>query len=182
MQTLKKSIVLIGFKHTGKSIIGKSLAKKMHVPFIDLDRKIESLYEDKFHKKRTCRQIMEENGESYFCNLEHQALSKAMNSQACILSLGGATSLYAVNQAIIKSNLIIHITAEKGIVFERICMSGRPAFFNPEENFLESFNRLWDEREKIYQKIRDFFILNNDSVDSAVQQIINTLTLKEYLL
>ena len=182
MQTLNKSIVLIGFKHTGKSIIGKSLAKKMHVPFIDLDRKIESLYEEKFNKKKACRQIMEDKGETYFRYLEHQALSKTVSSQACILSLGGATSLYTENQAIIKSNLKIHITAEKGIVFERICMSGRPAFFNPEEDFLESFNRLWNEREKIYLKIKDFSILNNGSVDEAVQKIINQLTLRERLL
>ena len=162
MQTLNKSIVLIGFKHTGKSIIGKSLAKKMHVPFIDLDRKIESLYEEKFNKKKACRQIMEGKGETYFRYLEHQALSKTVSSQACILSLGGATSLYTENQAIIKSNLKIHITAEKGIVFERI--------------------RLWNEREKIYLKIKDFSILNNGSVDEAVQKIINQLTLKERLL
>ena len=66
MQPLNNHIVLIGFKHTGKSVIGESLAKKLHVPFIDLDQKIEFLYENKFNKKCTCRQIMQQNGKQFF--------------------------------------------------------------------------------------------------------------------
>ncbi len=179
MQSLRNHIVLIGFKHVGKSVIGKDLAKKLHVPFIDLDRKIEILYENKFSKKSTCRQIMQQNGEKFFRYLEMNALSEIINFQPSIVSLGGGTPLTAENQRIIKSCIVVHITAPRGIVFERILMSGQPAFFNPEEELLESFNRLWNEREKIYKEIKDFSIENNDSVDAAVSKITKKLNLEE---
>lgn len=179
MQPLRNRIVLIGFKHVGKSVIGKSLAKKLHVPFLDLDQKIESLYEEKFTKKCTCRQIMQQNGEKFFRFFEMKALSQIEELQPSIISLGGGTPLYADNQRIIKSCIWVHITAPRGIVFERILMSGQPAFFNPEEDLLESFNRLWDERERIYEKVRDFLIENNGSVNDAVNKITMKLHLEE---
>lgn len=178
MQALRNHIVLIGFKHAGKSVIGKELAKKLHVPFIDLDQKIEILYENKFSKKSTCRQIMQQNGEKFFRYLEMNALSEVIDFQPSIISLGGGTPLAAENQRIIKLCIVIHITAPRGIVFERILMSGQPAFFNPEEDLLESFNRLWDEREIIYEEIKSFLIENSGSVDEAVSKIIKKLNLE----
>jgi shikimate kinase len=179
MQSLRNHIVLIGFKHVGKSVIGKNLAKKLHVPFIDLDQKIEILYENKFNKKMSCRQIMEQEGEKFFRYLEMNALSEVIDFKPSIVSLGGGTPLTAENQRIIKSCIVVHITASRGIVFERILMSGLPAFFNPEEDLLKSFNRLWDEREKIYEEIKDFSIENGDSIDNAVSQITKKLNLEE---
>ncbi len=182
MQALHNHIVLIGFKHAGKSVIGKSLAKKLHVPFIDLDQKIEILYENKFSKKSNCREIMQQQGENFFRILERDALSQLIDCQPSIISLGGGTPLSATNQRLIKSCVLVHITAPRGVVFERILMSGQPAFFNPEEDLLESFNRLWDEREIIYEKIKDFSIENNCSVSEAVRKIINKLNLAESTL
>lgn len=179
MQSLPNHIVLIGFKHVGKSVIGKSLSKTLHVPFVDLDRKIEVLYEDKFNKKRTCRQIMQENGEIFFRHLETDALTEVIDFQPSIISLGGGTPLTAENQSIIHSCTLVHLTAPRGIVFERILMSGLPAFFTPGEDLLESFNRLWNEREKIYEEIKTFSIENSGSIDTTASKIIEKLNLEE---
>ena len=159
-------------------MIGKSLAKKLCVPFIDLDQKIEILYEKQFSKKSTCRQIMQENGEKFFRDLEMNALSDVIEAQPSIISLGGGTPLAAENQKMLKSCIVVHITAPREIVFERIRMSGQPAFFNPKEDLLDSFNTLWNEREKIYEKIKSFMIENNGSVDEAVSKITKKLPRK----
>ena len=53
MKSLHNHIVLIGFKHVGKSIIGENLARRLNSHFIDLDHQIELLYENKFNKKYT---------------------------------------------------------------------------------------------------------------------------------
>lgn len=177
MQLLHNHIVLIGFKHTGKSVIGKNLAKALHVSFIDLDLEIENLYEKRNGIKLTCRQIMQQNGEKYFRLLELNTLSKIADYKPSIISVGGGTPLHAENQRIIKSCIIIQITAPRGIVFERILMSGQPAFFNPEVTLLESFNQLWDEREKVYEHVKDFSIENNGTVDNAANKIIAKLNL-----
>lgn len=179
MQALRNHIVLIGFKHVGKSAIGKSLSEKLSVQHIDLDHALEELFENRFNRKCTCRDIMQENGEEFFRDLEKEALAQVMISKPSILSLGGGTPLYVDKQKIIKTCTIIHVTAPRGIVYERILMSGLPAFFNPEEDFLHSFNRLWDERIKIYNELQDYLIDNNGTLDDAVNEIIKMIKLKE---
>lgn len=177
MALLANHIILIGFKHVGKSIVGKQLAKKLQMPFVDLDEQIEYLYQKQVNKKMACRQILKHEGEKYFRLLEKQALAQISTWQPSVISLGGGTPLDADNQRMIEKYILIHIKAPQGVVFERILMNGRPSFFNPQETILESFNRLWHEREPIYEKINDFSILNIGTVNDSVYQIIKKLDL-----
>lgn len=177
MQPLHNHIVLIGFKHVGKSAIGKNLSEKLSVPFIDLDQAIEASYENHFQTKTSCRQIMQDKGESFFRHFETDVLADILNLQPSIISLGGGTPLSLENQKMIESSLLIHITAPKGVVYERILMSGLPAFFNPKEDLLKSFNVLWETRVAVYKKIAGFTIKNNSTVQDASADIIKTLRL-----
>ena len=179
MQSLHNHIILMGFKHVGKSVIGKNLSEKLKVPFIDLDHTIEMLYENTYSKKNTCRQIMQKHGEKFFRYLEMNALSETLDVKPSIISLGGGTPLIVENQKMIQPCILVHVTAPRGIVFERILMSGMPAFFNPGEDMLKSFNRLWEEREKNYKEITDILIENRGSVDDAVRKITKKLNLDE---
>lgn len=180
MPALTKHIILMGFKHVGKTTVGEMLAKKLCAPFLDLDQHIELVYEKKHAKKNTCREISQQEGENFFRKWEIAALRQVMRSTPCILSLGDGTVHRPENQRILKLThpcVLIHITAQRGIVFERILMSGRPVFFNRDEDLLDSFNRLWDEREKIYAELKDFSIENNSSPAACVNEIINQLDL-----
>ena len=76
------------------------------------------------------------------------------------------------NQKIISSHHLLHIVAPRGIVFERIMVEGRPAFFAMNEDPYESFSRLWDERSKVYGNLTECVINNNDTVEHAVNQAI----------
>lgn len=179
MDLLRKHIVLIGFKHVGKSVIGQSLALRLNSAFIDLDKQIELLYENKFNKKYTCREIMLHDGQDFFRRLEVDALRQIMASTPSVISLGSGAALYEENQKLIKSSILVQITASQDVVFERITQSGRPAFFNPEEDLLESFNQLWVKRNKIYENIHDFLIVNNSTVDEVVDKILKKINLEE---
>lgn len=179
MQPLLKHIVLIGFKHAGKSVIGASLAKELHLRFIDLDKKIEALYEDKTKKDMTCRAIMQIEGEKFFRQLEIEALSQVVKSEPSVISLGGGTPLYEENQRILKSCILIHITAPKGVIYERILMSGRPAFVKPGEDLFATFNQLWNERIRIYERLENFSICNDSSIQDSVEKITKKLTADE---
>ncbi len=161
-------IILIGFKHTGKTIIGRQLAKILNKKFIDLDREIEKLYEQRYFELFTCRQIMQLRGETYYRELETDVLTEVLKLPPCVISLGGGTSLSQINQDMIKSHLLLHVIASRGIVFERIMVEGRPAFFNPDEDPYESFGRLWKERNATYKKLTARTINNNDTVERAV--------------
>ena len=177
MKPLNKHIILIGFKNVGKSAIGKNLARSLNKPFIDLDVQIKMHYEQLSGKKLNCRQIMEITGETAFRQLETEALQKVvLSEEPAVISLGGGTVSAEENQALVKAHIVIHVTAPRGIVFERIMMGGRPAFFDINEDIIESFNRLFNQREKIYEKLHDIAILNNGSIDMAVNNIMERLS------
>ncbi len=165
-------IILIGFKSVGKSAIGMELSARLQKPFIDLDQQMETLFEDENHEKLSCRQIMLLNGQEYFRNLESKALQDIIHLKSSIISLGGGTPLNEANQKLIQGNLIVHIVAPKSITFERIMMKGRPAFFSPNENPLETFNRLWDERKTVYEQLAIITVDNSGSIKEAVDRIL----------
>jgi len=171
----KKHIILLGFKHVGKSVVGKQLATTINKPFIDLDEETEYLFKKKFNQQLSSRQIMQNHGEEFFRNLEKEALAKVLLAKPAIIALGGGTPLDLANQTIIKPHLLVYIKAPHDIVFNRIMAHGHPAFFSPEKEPYNSFKKLWQEREKIYQKLADFSVDNGESVNQTVLQIIEKL-------
>ncbi len=179
MELLRSPILLVGFKHTGKSTIGKSLASKLDIPFFDLDQRTEWIYEKQFNEKKTCRQIMQKRGEDFFRNLEGNALSEVITFKPSVISLGGGAPLQSCNKKHISSGIVVHVTAPKDVVLERIRTTGLPAFFNSEQEMLESFNQMWDDRDKIYKKIKSFSVINIGTLDNVVFELIEKL--KEHL-
>ncbi len=172
MNIEQQHILLIGFKHVGKSVIGKALAQTLHRPFIDLDQRIETHYEVQQTSKIDCRNIMEKQGERFFRKLEQEALTQALETQPAVISLGGGTPLNPENAPLLRPHCIIHIQAPRGIVFERIMVNGRPPFFPLNKNPYEAFLALWMQREPIYQQYQNLLVENTSSVEEAVKQIL----------
>ena len=80
---LNKNVVLVGHMGSGKSSIGKSLAKKLHLKFIDSDKEIEVMAGMKISK------IFELKGEEYFRLLEKKTIMKILNKENRIIAIGG---------------------------------------------------------------------------------------------
>ena len=167
-----KHIILIGYKSVGKSAIGRELAREIKMRFIDLDEEVEKIYKRENKLPRNYRQIMLAVGQEVFRELEHRALQIALqNVSCCVISLGGGTPIFPKNKILIKSHTVIQITAPKNIVYERIMMNGKPAFFPDNEHPLVSFNRGWNGRKKIYDALANIKIDNSGSLDEAVRII-----------
>jgi len=169
-ENMNSHIILGGFKHVGKTFIGKKLARSLGKEFIDLDHSIEEHYEAEHTECLTCRQIMQLHGDIYYRELEKLVLQKVLQSPSAVIALGGGTLLDTHNQEAIKSHLLLHVIAPRGIVFERIMISGRPAFFDSKEDPYTSFTRLWEERSTVYKKLTAYTIDNNSSLDHAINQ------------
>lgn len=165
-------IILIGFKHVGKTLIGRQLATNLNKKFIDLDREVERIYEKRYLEPFTCRQIMQSHGESHYRALESEALQEIIKLPSCVISLGGGTSLSQSNQEMIKPHRLLHVVAPRGIVFERIMIEGRPAFFDPNQDPYESFTHLWNERDIIYRKLTSCIVNNSDTIEQAVKEAV----------
>jgi len=169
---MNNHIILIGFKHVGKSTIGKSLSIELLLPFIDLDREIEARHKEQHGAHISCRELFRQIGSDAFRALEHEVLSDVLARQeSSIVSLGGGTPITMLNQELLKGRTILHITSQKESVYERIMLSGKPAFLSPDENTYESFARVWNERMPIYQSLATHTIENNSSPSEIVQKI-----------
>ena len=167
-----RHILLIGFKNVGKSTIGRELARTMELPYRDLDRELEQVYEQTHHRSLTARQIMNEHGEQFFRQLEGTVLKQVLGApEQTIISLGGGTILQSEHQPIIAQHIVIHVTAPKSQVYERIMVNGRPAFFAPDENPYDAFERMWEQRRTIYERLATFTIANNSSVGDVTEKL-----------
>lgn len=114
-------LYLYGPPGTGKTTIGKLLADKLRLPFVDLDRVIEA------NAGRSIPQIMEEQGEAAFRDLETAALKSLTPAPSpfgrgeTVIALGGGALLREENRAIAEaSGSIILLTAEMDTLLERL--------------------------------------------------------------
>jgi shikimate kinase len=167
--TCKPHFIFIGFKNTGKSTLGKLFAEKKNLPFIDLDHVVEKM------TLKSCRRMIEDHGENYFRKLEAAALHKSIKTTPSVIALGGGALLCLENQLLIKPHCVIHVTAPRKIVFDRIMQNGVPAFFSAHESTWETFNRLWDTRETVYQQLSNITVSNDAILENVIQQIIKNL-------
>ena len=87
-----KHIFLYGPPGAGKSLVGKALAERLRLPFVDLDLEIEK------SASKAIPQIMEEQSESVFRDLETDMLKRIANESPCVIALGGGALLRAENR------------------------------------------------------------------------------------
>ena len=167
-----KHILLIGFKHVGKSSIGRALADSLGLAYRDLDRALEDAYAASHLERLSAREIMERDGEASFRALEGSVLREVLDvPEPLVISLGGGAALAQNNHALLLGHTVIHVTAPKAMVYERMMVNGRPAFFARDKNPFEEFERMWRERESIYERLATVTIHNDRSIEQAVRTL-----------
>ncbi len=94
---LDRPLVLIGMPASGKTSLGRGLSHRLNLPFIDLDRDIESA------AGRRIADIFESDGESAFRDLESAVLADVLknNQGPCVISTGGGAVLRPANRELI---------------------------------------------------------------------------------
>jgi shikimate kinase len=109
------SIVLIGFMGTGKTAVGKKLAERLGLEFIDLDAVIEQ------RRGVTISEIFRRHGEPHFRRLEKEALAKVARRNDVVLAAGGGAVLDRENvEKLKKMGPVVHLMAGPGVIEERI--------------------------------------------------------------
>ncbi|MSU56467.1 MAG: shikimate kinase [Candidatus Taylorbacteria bacterium] len=161
-----RHIIFIGFKSAGKTVIGRRLAERLGRKFVDLDTEIEK------REEMTARDIVLKEGEVYFRNIESEVLREIVkNNENNILALGGGAAMVKENQEMIKEHTVILVTAPKEVLFERIMKRGRPAFFPKELSDRDAFEKLYADREPVYEKLATVKVENVGTVEEAVGEI-----------
>lgn len=179
---MKKNIVyLAGFMGCGKSTIGPILANTLGWEFFDLDRVIEH----RLNKKIV--EIFEDEGESFFRQMETDVLTELSLRNNCVLSLGGGTIVSDVNLGIIKKNgKVVYLYTSPEHIYDRLKHKRDRPIFKKEnsgevtrEEFLTKITLLMEQRAPYYEQADATFTTNEKSVGLTVDEIAKYIS-KEF--
>jgi shikimate kinase len=168
-------VILIGYRGTGKSAVGKKLAEKLKMPFYDTDELIER------GAARSIRDMVAEEGWTYFRKREGEIIRKLAVLQRGIVATGGGALLDQGNCDILKEQgLLIWLRADVMTIVERIrgdatTKERRPTLLH-DDAFRETEDIL-KQRLPVYRKLADFSIDTTgksiDEIADAVCQFLN---------
>jgi shikimate kinase len=115
-QTLvKKTIVMVGMMGAGKTAVGRALAARLSVPFLDSDAEIEAA------ANMTIPEIFARDGEPFFRRKEAQVIARLIEEKRCVLSTGGGAFLSAENrEAISRHGVSVWLNAELSVLWHRV--------------------------------------------------------------
>lgn len=168
-------LVLLGYMASGKSTVGRLLARHLEIKFIDLDEYIEE------HQKKSIKNIFSEDGEIFFRKLEHQLLSEVLDKdESIILSTGGGTPCYGNNMETIlnKSDHSIYLNLSIPNLVERIAKgkAKRPLVKNIDDaELLEFVGKHLFERRPYYALAKHILDCNGDGPETTTKKIIALL-------
>ena len=166
----KINITICGMMGSGKSIIGRLIAKKLEYDHIDTDSAIED-YEGKL-----INEIFINKGEKYFRELEEKIILDILQKKNYVISLGGGSMTNPIIlKNIVKNSLNIYLKVDVKILAKRLANSkNRPLIHN--KNIKNTLNDLLNKRERLYKKA-DLIIMNENTIKGSVNEILNKIKL-----
>ena len=156
------NIFIVGLMGSGKTSIGKLLAKRTGRLFIDTDSEIIK------ESGMTITEIFNKFGENYFRDLEYKVLSKAKLIENHVISTGGGIILKLENIKIMKnSGTIIFLDIDVETQLSRVKnKKNRPLLGG--NNITENLVNIKKERDYIYKNISDYIISISEKNKSEI--------------
>ena len=168
---MKTNIALIGFMGTGKTVIGKALAKKLGKEFVELDSLIEQM------AGKTIPEIFREDGEIAFRELEIEATKKVSQRINTIIACGGGLVLNKINiDRLRERGRIVYLTASLRVILKRTSNDAEERPLLKVADPALTIRELLNFRKPFYERAADITVNTSRlNVDSAVAQIIERL-------
>jgi shikimate kinase len=166
----KRQIVLVGMMGAGKSTIGRRLAARLKLPFVDADNEIETA-----HAGMTIPEIFEAHGEAYFRDGEARVIARLLESGPGVLATGGGSFMREETRHRIRAKAIsIWLKADADVIMRRVKRrADRPLLQTADP--AGTVTRLLTEREPVYQDA-DLTIWSRDVPhDRIVDECIEAL-------
>ncbi len=164
-----KSIVMVGLMGCGKSAVGRRLAARLGLPFVDADEEIEKA------AGQSIEDIFTEHGEPYFREGERKVLARLMRSGPQVLATGGGAFMNAETRAAISERGIsVWLKADLALLVRRVAKrNNRPLLKDDDPQAV--MQRLMDVRYPVYAQA-DITVESRDVPhDVIVNEIIERL-------
>ncbi|BBE22933.1 shikimate kinase [Arthrobacter sp. MN05-02] len=145
----RSRLVLIGPMASGKSAVGRALAQRLHVPFIDSDRVI-------VERHGSIGSLFAREGEPFFRSIEADVAREALGTDDAVVSLGGGAVLHPRTRALLADAAVVFLDTDLDTVLPRISadtarplLTGSPA---------ERWQELYTQRRPTYASLASITI------------------------
>ena len=164
----KDNIVLIGFMGSGKSTVGKALADKLSMDFIDTDEYIVN------ETGMSIAEIFEKKGEAEFRRIETKTLSKLRDSlNNTVLATGGGVPLRRENALLLKEiGKVFYLTAANRTIYDRVKDDTKRPLLKCDDPYAK-ICAMMKERGSLYEKACD---KNIDTNSNDLEEVLEAIT------
>lgn len=165
------NIVLIGYRGTGKSTVGKRLAARLGRELVSTDAEIVK------RAKRTIPEIVAQEGWEYFRDLEADVCRELTVRDQLVIDTGGGAILRAQNVEVLKkSGRLFWLTASVETIVNRIGGDNQRPSLTGTKSFVDEIQDVLREREPKYQAAADYVIATDDrTIDQLVEALLALL-------
>lgn len=160
-------VAIVGYMGSGKSSVGRLLARRLGWEFVDLDCEIER------KERRTIPEIFEESGEERFRELEREALLYSLDGVTeRVIACGGGTVVHSDSRARLRQVATVFLEEDVGVLYERTRGSRRPL----RAGSYEEFEHRYSGRIRHYREVAGLTVsVRRRPKDQIAEEIIQWL-------
>lgn len=162
MTSRSDAVVLIGPMGSGKTSIGRKLAKATKRPFFDTDIAVTRVH-------GPIEALFAEHGEEHFRRLEREAVRDGLAGGG-IVSLGGGAVLDAATRADLADHRVVLLTVEPRVVATRVKDSKRPLLQG--DDAIARWTAIYTERRPLYEQLADATF---DTSSGPLQDVVDAV-------
>ena len=165
----ERSIVLVGLMGAGKTTVGRRLARRLDLPFVDADHEIERA------AGKTIEEIFAEDGEDFFRAGEERVIARLLGGGPQVLATGGGAWMRAATrQRVRERGVSVWLKADLDVLMERVSRRpGRPLLKNDDPRAV--MERLIEQRYPVYERADITVESCNKPHNVVVARIIHAL-------
>ncbi|WHA04346.1 shikimate kinase [Candidatus Bandiella numerosa] len=146
-KTLTKPVVLIGMMGSGKSTVGKKLARKLNLQFYDSDKILEE------REALSIVDIHDFMGERYFQQKEEEVIKEIIGYGVVVLSTGGSSFMNEnIRNFIIDNTISIWLDSDLDTIHERVSRRNTRPELIASDNKKELLEKMMKEREPVFKQ------------------------------
>ncbi|WP_194419582.1 shikimate kinase [Microbacterium abyssi] len=140
------TLVLVGPMGAGKTSVGRRVAKKLSVAFIDTDKRIVA-------EHGPIPELFVAHGEAHFRALEAAAVAEALN-EGGVVSVGGGAVASTQTRELLRRHPVVFLTVTPETVRRRISGGGRPMLAGSDDP-ITRWNEIYEQRRAWYEEVAD---------------------------
>ncbi|WP_448502783.1 shikimate kinase [Sphingomonas sp.] len=164
-----KPIVLVGLMGVGKSTVGRRLAGRLHLPFVDADHEIE------LAAGMTITDIFDRFGEPYFRDGERRVIARLIDGRRKVIATGGGAFVHDdTRQLILDSALAVWLDAEPAVLAERVKRRDTRPLLRGRDP-LQVLTELAERRNPFYRMAPVHVISHDAPHDATVNAILEAI-------